>query len=206
MSIAWVDAPSGLAGDMMLGALVAAGLPLRVLEKVVVQLGLEGQVRLKSRRVAKGAIVGTKVDVLVGDQPHPHDHPHEHPPVHFHTDDPHHAHRTLPDVIEILRGARELPHEALADAVRAFQVRDSQTVARDGLCRRRPQQQGDIAPRQRQAPAHVAADAARAGHDHANATISRHAAFAPLAPRCAPRLRTCYVARRPAADKRVRTL
>jgi uncharacterized protein (TIGR00299 family) protein len=64
MRIAYFDCFSGVSGDMCLGALVDAGLPLADLAK-----GLEGlRVRgfsLRSRRVARGALAGTKVDVLI---------------------------------------------------------------------------------------------------------------------------------------------
>jgi uncharacterized protein (TIGR00299 family) protein len=89
--IAFLDAPSGIAGDMLLGALVDAGLPLEVLEAVPRALGLAG-VEVLARRVTRGVLAATKVDVRVDGheegppQPgaHPHVHPHEHP---------HHVHR-----------------------------------------------------------------------------------------------------------------
>ena len=45
---------------------------------------------------------------------------------------------------------------------------------RDGVRQRRTQQQGHVAPRQRQAAAHIAADAAGAGNDDARGSIDRH--------------------------------
>jgi len=64
MRIAYFDCFSGVSGDMCLGALVDAGLPFAELAK-----GLEGlRVRgfsLRSRRVTRGALAGTKVDVLI---------------------------------------------------------------------------------------------------------------------------------------------
>ena len=144
-TVAFLDVTAGVAGDMCLGALVDAGLPLSALEEVVAALGLEG-VRVTSRRVRKGPLAATKVDVaLPGAAPapeavahahgHSHDHGHDpghgahepaahaHPAVHG-PDEPHqrggHAHRTLPDVLAILRRARGLPAEGVADAVRAF--------------------------------------------------------------------------------------
>ena len=49
-TVAYVDAQAGCSGDMFLGALVDAGLPLAVLEEVVDGLGLEG-VELRVTRV-----------------------------------------------------------------------------------------------------------------------------------------------------------
>jgi len=64
MRVAYFDCFSGVSGDMCLGALVDTGLPLADLAK-----GLEGlRVRgfsLRSRRVTRGALAGTKVDVLI---------------------------------------------------------------------------------------------------------------------------------------------
>jgi len=64
MRVAYFDCFSGVSGDMCLGALVDAGLPFAELAK-----GLEGlRVRgfsLRSRRVTRGALAGTKVDVLL---------------------------------------------------------------------------------------------------------------------------------------------
>ena len=65
--IAFLDAPSGIAGDMLLGALVDAGLDLRVLEALPHALGLQG-VEIQARRVTRGVLAATKVDVRVDDQ------------------------------------------------------------------------------------------------------------------------------------------
>lgn len=106
-TVAFLDVCAGVAGDMCLGALVDAGLSVGVLEEVVSALGLEG-VRVRARAVRKGAILATKVDVLPPGEPHAH--PHAHP------------HRGLADVLRIVRTAKGLPPEAIADAVRAFRV------------------------------------------------------------------------------------
>lgn len=115
-TVAFLDVSAGVAGDMCLGALVDAGLPLAALEEVVAALSLDG-VRLRARRVAKGALVATKVDVVLPEGAHP---PSDHAHVHAGPHDHGHAHRTLADVVGILRRARGLPAEGVADAVRAF--------------------------------------------------------------------------------------
>ena len=127
-TVAFLDVSAGVAGDMCLGALVDAGLPIATLEEVVAALGLEG-VRVRARTVKKGALVATKIDVLLPGVPeaapeahaghtHAHDHPHvhgaDHPPAHPQ------EHRRLADVLKIIRAAKGLPAEALADAVRTF--------------------------------------------------------------------------------------
>ena len=65
MRIAYFDCFSGVSGDMCLGALVDGGLPLADLAQGLEGLRLQG-FSLRSRRVARGALSGTKVDVLIG--------------------------------------------------------------------------------------------------------------------------------------------
>lgn len=58
------DCFSGVSGDMILGALVDVGAPFRELVKGLQRLNLSGFV-LRKRRVRRGAIFATKVDVLI---------------------------------------------------------------------------------------------------------------------------------------------
>jgi uncharacterized protein (TIGR00299 family) protein len=64
MRIAYFDCFSGVSGDMCLGALLDAGLPLADLVKGLEGLQLRG-FSLRRRLVARGALSGTKVDVLI---------------------------------------------------------------------------------------------------------------------------------------------
>ena len=64
MRIAYFDCFSGVSGDMCLGALVDSGLPLADLVQGLEVLRLRG-FSLRSRRVARGALSGIKVDVLI---------------------------------------------------------------------------------------------------------------------------------------------
>src|SRR3989475_4578052 len=64
MRIAYFDCFSGVSGDMCLGALVDSGLPLADLMQGLEALRLRG-FSLRSRLVARGALSGTKVDVLI---------------------------------------------------------------------------------------------------------------------------------------------
>jgi pyridinium-3,5-bisthiocarboxylic acid mononucleotide nickel chelatase len=97
MQIAYLDCFSGISGDMLLGAMVDAGLPLDILEQTAESLNIGA--RLEARKVMRGGITGTKVDVLTtetGDHgdgpthPDPHDHAHEHSHSHEHGHDHHH--------------------------------------------------------------------------------------------------------------------
>ncbi|MGC3975243.1 MAG: nickel pincer cofactor biosynthesis protein LarC [Nitrospira sp.] len=58
------DCFSGISGDMTLGALVDAGLPFKELVRGLAALKIEGY-RLARKRVERGAITATKVDVLI---------------------------------------------------------------------------------------------------------------------------------------------
>jgi len=66
MKIAYFDCIAGASGDMILGALVDAGLPLADLREQLSVLHLPG-FDLTARRVAKNAFAATKVDVVVAD-------------------------------------------------------------------------------------------------------------------------------------------
>jgi len=58
------DCFSGISGDMTLGALVDAGAPFRELVKQLSRLGIRG-FQLRKRRVNRGEISATKIDVLI---------------------------------------------------------------------------------------------------------------------------------------------
>ena len=63
--IGWIDAQAGASGDMLLGALVDAGVPLEVITGAVDALGLG--IRLEASTVERGGIGATYVDVLSDD-------------------------------------------------------------------------------------------------------------------------------------------
>ncbi|HXN07166.1 MAG TPA: nickel pincer cofactor biosynthesis protein LarC [Nitrospiria bacterium] len=62
--IAWFDCASGISGDMLLGALVDAGLSVSVLNRTL-RLVLPGEIRFRSRKVIKAGVQATKVDLLL---------------------------------------------------------------------------------------------------------------------------------------------
>jgi uncharacterized protein (TIGR00299 family) protein len=88
--IGWLDLAAGASGDMLLGALVDAGVPLEAVADAVAALPVE-EVRLDTESVTRHGLGATRVHVHAPDSPH---------------------HRTWPDVRAILAGA------ALAPAVR----------------------------------------------------------------------------------------
>ncbi|MCU1603108.1 MAG: uncharacterized protein JWO22_3817 [Frankiales bacterium] len=63
--IGWVDAQAGASGDMLLGALVDAGVPLEVITDAVDALGLG--IRLEASQVERGGIGATYIDVISHD-------------------------------------------------------------------------------------------------------------------------------------------
>jgi uncharacterized protein (TIGR00299 family) protein len=108
MRVAYIDCFAGIAGDMLLGALVDAGVPVEVLIDATTALGLGASLRME--RVDRSGISCTKVHVLVDghlaeahaepEQGHAHDgHSHQHPHVegeaHEHSHEAHeHSHET----------------------------------------------------------------------------------------------------------------
>jgi uncharacterized protein (TIGR00299 family) protein len=95
----YFDCFSGAAGDMVLGALLDAGLPLDLLQAALGSLGVGHELRVT--RVLRAGISATHVAVSGEDAPEPrhvHDH-HEHHHDHEHH---HHAHRSLNEIAHLI--------------------------------------------------------------------------------------------------------
>jgi len=65
MKIAYFDCIAGVSGDMLLGALVDAGLPVENLRGKLAGLNLGNEFELKAYQVSKNGFGATKMDVLV---------------------------------------------------------------------------------------------------------------------------------------------
>ena len=65
-NIAYFDCFSGIAGDMVLGALLDAGLDIKFLIKELKKLKLGGY-EIKKSKVRRGGLIGTKFSVIVKD-------------------------------------------------------------------------------------------------------------------------------------------
>jgi hypothetical protein len=117
-----LDPAAGISGDMLLGALVAAGAPSRWIEGLPDRLGLP-DVSVHVEQVDRCGLRATKVNVVLADGSHeapserihqPHSHPHSH--------DHHHApHRHVGELIRILERAPLSPW-VRERAVRAFRL------------------------------------------------------------------------------------
>jgi uncharacterized protein (TIGR00299 family) protein len=135
MRIGYLECFSGISGDMLLGAMVDAGVPFACLEATTAALNVGA--RLEMRKVSRGGLAATKVDVLTPDTPpvetehsdhdheaHTHDaHFHEHgAQTHSHPHEHSHAsHRSLSAIVEIIRSA-PLTDSVKQRAIRAFQM------------------------------------------------------------------------------------
>jgi uncharacterized protein (TIGR00299 family) protein len=103
----YFDCFSGAAGDMILGALIDAGVPLEEVQRALGSLAVDGE-GVWTERVTRAGISATKFCVP-GEDPvldhahdhehgHGHDHHHQHPPAPAHETVHHHARRTLAEV------------------------------------------------------------------------------------------------------------
>jgi uncharacterized protein (TIGR00299 family) protein len=115
--VLYFDCFSGASGDMILGALIDAGLPLGELREALGSLTL-GNVRLLAERVERSGIGATSFTVDVGEdakadahshEHHHHDHDHHHDAHHHdaHHDDHHHHHhhRGLSEICQMVDGS-----------------------------------------------------------------------------------------------------
>jgi pyridinium-3,5-bisthiocarboxylic acid mononucleotide nickel chelatase len=146
VKIAYLDCFSGISGDMFLGALVDAGVPLDILQDAVSSLDLGAKLEL--RRVDRSGIDSAKVDVLTPEgelvevahgavagghehsdardhehsRSHDHDHPHDHPHEHSHAAGEPHVHgRSLSRIEEIISGST-LDDGVKTIALKAFRL------------------------------------------------------------------------------------
>ena len=127
--IAYLDCFAGISGDMLLGALIDAGLPREVLHQATAALNLDAT--LDIHRVDRSGIAATKVDVLDRNRPaeaapahaHAHAHPHqpaqpaqpsEAPPTHTHPEA-----RSLTSIRALIHAAA-LPAEVIHAAIHTF--------------------------------------------------------------------------------------
>ncbi|MBD2308499.1 nickel pincer cofactor biosynthesis protein LarC [Chroococcidiopsis sp. FACHB-1243] len=106
--LAYLECPTGIAGDMCLGALVDAGVPLEYLQEQLKGLGIEREYQLRVDFVHRNGQLATKFHVdLLGNEHHHHDN---------HT---HHHGRHLPEIEDLILKAN-LPIRAEAWSLAVF--------------------------------------------------------------------------------------
>jgi len=78
--IAYLQCPTGIAGDMCLGAIVDSGVPLEYLKSALKPLGIESEYELTAEKVSRNGQQATKVRVHLLHHSTPHKHSHRHLP------------------------------------------------------------------------------------------------------------------------------
>ncbi|MBD2344988.1 nickel pincer cofactor biosynthesis protein LarC [Anabaena subtropica] len=104
--IAYLQCPTGISGDMCLGALVSLGVPVEYLTEKLNNLGISQEYKLRAELVQKNGQEATKVHVDLLEHHHHHDHDH------------HHA-RHLPEIEQMILQAG-LPAQAEAWSLAVF--------------------------------------------------------------------------------------
>jgi len=98
VKVLYFDCFSGISGDMAIGALLDAGLPLADLKQALGSLAL-GDVHIHADRVLRAGVSATKFTVHTHDHGtadhHQHDHHHDH-------NHHHHDHRSLPEIFGLI--------------------------------------------------------------------------------------------------------
>ena len=105
--VLYLDCFSGISGDMALGALLDAGLPLDELKRALGTLAL-GDAHVHVDRVLRAGVSATKFSVHEHRHDHAHEH-HHHGGDHDHHHHHEHAHRSLPEIFRLIDGSSLSP-------------------------------------------------------------------------------------------------
>ncbi|MDJ0649038.1 MAG: nickel pincer cofactor biosynthesis protein LarC [Xenococcaceae cyanobacterium MO_188.B19] len=92
--VAYIECPTGVAGDMFLGALIDAGVPWDYLQDNLAKLGISAEYQLKQAKVHRNSQLATKVYVQLLTSTKHSDHHHHHFPA-----------RHLPEIQQIITTA-----------------------------------------------------------------------------------------------------
>ncbi len=129
-TLAYLDCPTGIAGDMCIGALVDAGVPLTYLVDTLARLGIQSEFELRSESVLRNQQRATKVHVDLLSLTH--EYTHETPQLepggdhhsaqvhpHSHGRDLPHSSRRLPEIEALIHQA-DLPPRAAKWSLKVF--------------------------------------------------------------------------------------
>ena len=110
IKVAYLECPTGIAGDMFLGALVDVGVPWEYLQDHLASLGIEQEYQLEREQVHRQSQLATKVRVQLLHKSHPEGehHHHHHLPA-----------RHLPEITSIINAA-SLPPRAKDWSLQVF--------------------------------------------------------------------------------------
>jgi uncharacterized protein (TIGR00299 family) protein len=100
VKVLYFDCFSGASGDMIVGALVDAGVPLEEIRAALGSLSIDGEA-VWTERVERAGIGATKFQVRGEDSGHAHHHQ-----AHGGVATEAHAHRTLPEIYSLIDGSR----------------------------------------------------------------------------------------------------
>jgi hypothetical protein len=105
----YFDCFSGASGDMILGALLDAGLPFGELKRALGSLAMQPSAySVMAERVSRAGVAATKFTVVEEGRghEHPHEHrhshSHEHPHEHAHHEPAHHHHHTVREIASLI--------------------------------------------------------------------------------------------------------
>ncbi|ELS02797.1 TIGR00299 family protein [Xenococcus sp. PCC 7305] len=110
IKVAYLECPTGIAGDMFLGALVDVGVPWEYLQHHLANLGIEQEYQLEREQVHRQSQLATKVRVKLahGTDPQGKHHHHHHAPA-----------RHLPEITSIIKAAN-LPNRVQDWSLQTF--------------------------------------------------------------------------------------
>ena len=152
-TLAYLDCPTGISGDMCLGALIHAGVPLSYLVSQLAQLGIQNEFQLRTESVLRNQQAATKVHVdLQNHESHSHgshnhdshshsheSHSHESHSHESHSHDSHshenhdpHGGRRLPEIESLIHQAG-LPERAAAWSLAVFRLLAKAEAAVHGI-------------------------------------------------------------------------
>lgn len=115
MKAIYLDAFSGISGNMLLGAFLQAGLPEDYLNRELKKLSIDNEYHINVQNVNKNGIKAVHVDVELKNDEHNHDH-HEH-----HEHEHHHEHRTFKSIREMIEKS-DLSSYVKEKSIKIFEV------------------------------------------------------------------------------------